>query len=228
MRGAGFQHLGHFQHLGNLANAGVHAAFIHPSIAQRKGQIVVDRHRVVDHRKLKHLRDVALIGRQIGHVAIIKQDAPLGRMQKARNDVEKRGFATTGRAKQRIGTTVLPIQIDLLERIVRRAFGIGRVGMAQVGQGYFGHHRKSALNGTVEAAFALPSQTKGRDVCCDFNWMHIRQQAFHQGQSKNSARHPYKRRDPHQPCRDERHGPAIPNHPRPSENARWIPSPRVR
>ncbi len=54
------------------------------AIAQRKGEILGDRHGVVDHRKLEHLRDVALLGRQLGNILLSEQDAPARRYDQAR------------------------------------------------------------------------------------------------------------------------------------------------
>ena len=76
----------------------------HAAVAQREGQIVVDGHGVVDDRELEHLRDVALLRRQIGHVACRRTAAgPRDGVQQARDDVEQRGLAAArkGRAAHR-------------------------------------------------------------------------------------------------------------------------------
>ncbi|MNY30120.1 hypothetical protein D3C86_1642080 [compost metagenome] len=57
--GAAVQHVRHLQHFGNAAYPLADALGRHAPVAQRKGQVVGHRHRVVDHRKLEHLRDVA-------------------------------------------------------------------------------------------------------------------------------------------------------------------------
>ncbi len=64
-------------HLQRLAHPAVDVGFGHAAIAQRKRQIVVDRHRVVDDRKLEHLRDVAFLRRQVGHVLAVEQQFAL-------------------------------------------------------------------------------------------------------------------------------------------------------
>ena len=56
---------------------GVDLGLGNAAVAQREGEIVVDRHRVVDDRELEHLRDVALLGRRIGHVAAVEEDRAL-------------------------------------------------------------------------------------------------------------------------------------------------------
>ena len=50
------------EHGGDLAHPLVDLRFAHPAVAQRKGEIVVNRHGVVDDRELEHLGDVALSG----------------------------------------------------------------------------------------------------------------------------------------------------------------------
>ena len=65
--------------VGDLAHAPVDLGRGDAAIAQREGEIVVDGHRVVDDRELEHLRDVALLGRGVGDVALVEEDAALGR-----------------------------------------------------------------------------------------------------------------------------------------------------
>ena len=65
------------QQLRDLAHPEIDIGFGDAAIAQRKRQIVVDRHRVVDDRELEHLRDVAPIGRQVGDVLPVEQHPPL-------------------------------------------------------------------------------------------------------------------------------------------------------
>jgi hypothetical protein len=55
----------------------------------------------------------------------IKQDLAFRWLQKAGDDIEKGGFATTRGAEQGIGAAVLPIQINFFEGKVIRALGIG-------------------------------------------------------------------------------------------------------
>ena len=92
----------------------------HAAVAQRKGEIVVDGHRVVDDRELEHLRDVALVGRHVGHVHVAEEDAPCRRPQESRDDVEQRGLAAAGRAEQRVGAAVRQLEIDLASAPSRR------------------------------------------------------------------------------------------------------------
>ena len=79
-----------------------------------------DRHGVVDDRKLEHLGDVALLGRQLRDVVVVEQHPPFGRHDEARDDVEQRGLAAARRAEQRIGAAVLPDVIEPLQR--KRAY----------------------------------------------------------------------------------------------------------
>ena len=55
---------GQIQRVEHVADAFVDLCFIDTSVHQRKSQILLNRHGVVDNRKLKHLGDVALFGCQ--------------------------------------------------------------------------------------------------------------------------------------------------------------------
>ena len=46
----------------DLRNSRVDLALGYAAVLQRERQILSDRHGVVDHRKLEHLRDIALLG----------------------------------------------------------------------------------------------------------------------------------------------------------------------
>ena len=48
----------------------------HPAIAQRESEIVAHAHRVIDHRELEHLGDIALRGGGVSDVVFAKQDPP--------------------------------------------------------------------------------------------------------------------------------------------------------
>ena len=90
--GFGRQHVRDFEHGRNLGHAFFHLGLWHAAIAQWEGKVIKDSHRVVDHRKLENLRDVALVWRQGGDVFAIEQDLPFGGVQQPRYDVEQRGF----------------------------------------------------------------------------------------------------------------------------------------
>ncbi len=110
----------------------VDLGFGHMPVAQRKGEIVVDGHRVVDDRELEHLGDVALLRRQMGDVGSVEENAPFGRVDQPRNDVEQRGLAAAGGPEQSVGATVVPLVMHFLQRVVRFRFGPGAVGVADV------------------------------------------------------------------------------------------------
>ena len=88
VRGTDVEHAFDLKHRGDLGDALGDLGFSHAAIAQGKGKVLAHRHRVVDDRELKYLCDVALIGRQIGDVAVIEENAALGRVQEARDDVQ--------------------------------------------------------------------------------------------------------------------------------------------
>src|SRR5262245_12499136 len=60
------------EHLGNLTHALVERGTLDATVAQRKREIFVNAHRVVDDGKLKYLRDVALLGGARGDVGAIE------------------------------------------------------------------------------------------------------------------------------------------------------------
>ncbi len=73
--GAALQHVRQLQHLGDAAHAFPDLLGRHAAVAQRERQVLGHGHRVVDDRELEHLRDVALLRRERGHVAAVEQDA---------------------------------------------------------------------------------------------------------------------------------------------------------
>src|SRR5699024_8822641 len=85
------------QHGGDFAHPLADLLLAHAAIAQWKREIVRHRHGVVNHRKLKYLRDVTLLGRLVGHVRVIKEHTPLGWRQQSRADIEQSRLAPTDR-----------------------------------------------------------------------------------------------------------------------------------
>ena len=134
----------HADHLGDLLNAARDIRGIRTPVAQREGKIVAHGHRVVDHRELEHLRDVALGGGGVGHVHIVKQDATLRRLQQPRNDVEQRRLAATGSAQKRIGFAVDPVVVQFLEGEIILMAGVRQIGMRKVIKRDLGHYAASA------------------------------------------------------------------------------------
>ena len=132
VRRTSVQHVGDFKHLGNRGDTLLDDVLVAAPVAQREGEIVVNGHRVVDDRKLEHLRDVALCRRQRCHVLIVEQDLTFRGNEQAGDDVEKRGLAAAGRPKKRIGSAVFPRQVDLLQSIVSITLWIGVIAVTQI------------------------------------------------------------------------------------------------
>lgn len=128
------KHLGNFQHLRYTGHPALDDVFVPTSVAQWKGQIVVDRHRVVNDWKLEHLGNVALCRRQGRDVLIVEQHLAVGWDQEARNDIEKRGLAAAGRTKQCISATIFPGKVDFLQRIIVITRRVRIVAVSQVGE----------------------------------------------------------------------------------------------
>jgi hypothetical protein len=94
------------EHRADLAHALVDFRSRHAAIAQRKGEIVVDCHGVVDDRELEHLRDIPLFRACFRHVLGVEPDLSVARPQQAGDEIEQRGLAAAGRAEQRVGAAV--------------------------------------------------------------------------------------------------------------------------
>ena len=106
------------QHVRDLGDAAADLARRHAAVAQRKLEIPAHSHGVVDDRELEHLRDVAPVRLSPGDVDVVEQDAPLGRLQEPRDDVEERRLPAARRAEEVVGPAVLPGEVDPLQRVV--------------------------------------------------------------------------------------------------------------
>jgi hypothetical protein len=115
------------QHLGDFADPLCDLLFRHLAIAQRKSKVVGHGHGVVDHRKLEHLGDVALLRAEPRHVATVEFDGPLQRRQQARHEVEHRRLAAAGGPEQRIGAAVGKAHLQRQQRVVRILPRVGLV-----------------------------------------------------------------------------------------------------
>jgi len=124
----------------------------HAPVFQRKGEILANRHRVVDDRKLEHLGDIALFRLILRDVASVENDLASARRQKAGNDVEQRGLAAARGPQKRIGAAVVPGQVQFLDRKVFRTSGIGEIGMGDVLQFDPRHHAAFARAGAATSA----------------------------------------------------------------------------
>ena len=127
--------VGEVDQLQRLVHASLDLRLRHPAVAERKGQVLAHRHRVVDDGKLEHLRDVARLRRKRRDVRAVEQDAALGRRQQPRDDVQQRGLAATRRPQQRVGAAVLEGRMDLLQGVVRGA-GVGMADVVEVDAGH--------------------------------------------------------------------------------------------
>ena len=128
------QHVGHLEHFGDLGHACVDPGRVDAAVLERERQVFADRHGVVDHRELEHLRDVAVCRFEAGHVLVVKEDAAFGRGQEARDDVQKRGLAAARGPQKRVGPAIAPGDVDLFQRKVFRPLRVGKVAVAEVGE----------------------------------------------------------------------------------------------
>ena len=111
----------------------------HAAVFQRKCQILPDRHGVVDHRKLEHLGDVALLCRQRRDIDAVEQDLSTRRRDDAGDQVEQRGLAAAGGAEQRIGAALPPGHGHRLQRKAFHRRMFAAVGLREIDEVNAGH-----------------------------------------------------------------------------------------
>ena len=122
------------QHRRDLTDARVHGRLRNAAIPKRERQVVVDGHRVVDDRELEDLRNVALVGRQRGDVALAEAHGAFGRSQQARDDVQQGGLPAARGSEQRVCAAGFPFEVQALERPVRVIVRSVLIGVPQVRQ----------------------------------------------------------------------------------------------
>jgi hypothetical protein len=130
--GAAVQRRRQVQHFGYFAHALLDLRGGHAPVAQREGEVLAHRHRVVDHRELEHLGDVPGLRRGVGHVVAVEPDGALRRPQQPRDAVEQRGLAAAGRAQQRIGAAIVEREVQRQQRVVFVLLRMGHIGMGEV------------------------------------------------------------------------------------------------
>ena len=149
----------HLEHLCNLADTFVDLRSWHLSVAQRKGEVFCDGHGVVNHRELKHLRNVARLGGVPSHITAIKFHASLRWGQQARHHVKQRGFSAARGSQQRVGTAVFKRHLQRQQRVVTVLL---RVGPVRVGQVQFNSGHVSGLPRAREPEAVFPGRQTGR------------------------------------------------------------------
>ena len=132
--GAQFQVARQLQHLRHLLHALFHLDFFPAAIAQRKRQVVVHGHGVVDDGKLEHLRDIACFGGQLRHILAVEQHLAMRRFHQAGDDIEQGRLAAAGRPQQGIRAAVMPRHAHGPQRIVGGCRRVRFVGVGQVDQ----------------------------------------------------------------------------------------------
>jgi len=129
-------HKGHdlmkVEQAGDLGNPCVDLRLWHAAVFQRECQVLSDRHGVVDHRELEHLRDIALLRGQRRDVDAVEQDLAARRRDDAGDQIEQRGLAAARRPEQRIGAALPPGHRDRLQRKAFRSGIVAAVGMREV------------------------------------------------------------------------------------------------
>ena len=122
----------HFQHFGNHAHALLDLVGGPFAVTQRKRQVFGHRHGVVNHRKLKNLRNIALLRAALGDVLAVKLDAAVRRRDQPGHDVEQGGFAAARGPEQRVGAAIFKRHLQGQQGVVAVLLGVGPVGVGQV------------------------------------------------------------------------------------------------
>ncbi len=137
--GLAVEHVLHADHPGDALHALGDVGRVHAAVAEREGEVLAHGHRVVDDRELEDLGDVALLGGEVGHVAVAEEHLALRGAEQAGDDVEQRGLAAARGAEEGVGAAVLPDVVQLLERVVGLALRVGQVAVREVGEGDLRH-----------------------------------------------------------------------------------------
>ena len=134
---AALEAVGQIGHGGDLATRSRTTWLADAAVAQRKGEIVVDRHGVVDDRELEDLGNVALSpGAGVLTSSLVEQNAcHLLGTSRPEMMLSKRCLATAGGPKQGVGAAVIPLQIKLLQRPIVFACRVGVVAVPEIFQG---------------------------------------------------------------------------------------------
>ena len=140
--GALVQLAAELEHLGDFADPGLDPVRRNASVLQRESQVFGHRHRVVDHRKLEHLRDVARLWRLERDIFATESHRALRRLHQARDEVEHRRLAAARWAEQGVGAAVFETHLQRQQRVIAVGLRIGFVAVRQV-QVYACHVRGS-------------------------------------------------------------------------------------
>ena len=116
------------------------SALRHAAVLQRESEVLADRHGVVDHRKLEHLRDIALLGRQRRDVDAVEQDLAARRRDDAGNQVQAAWScrSRTGRAAHRRRPAARSSS-PASAQTIRGSAVIAAVGMREIDEVNAGH-----------------------------------------------------------------------------------------
>ena len=91
------------------------AAAAFPPQLQGEGKVIVHGHGPEQGPVLGHVADAAVAGGQIGHVALVQEDAPARDGSKASNRLQERGLPATRLAHQHAVTTGRHFERDAVE-----------------------------------------------------------------------------------------------------------------
>ena len=100
---------------------------------------MADCHRVINHRELEHLCNVALVRGERCDVLLTKNHFTFRRRQQAGDDVQQRGFPAARRTKKRVGPSISPRDVDLFQRVIIWSRWIGQIAMTEMGKLDFSH-----------------------------------------------------------------------------------------
>src|SRR6478736_5615409 len=106
----------------------------------------MNTHGVVNHRELKHLRDVPLFRNRFRNVLVVEKNPPFRWPQQTRNQVEQARLSAPRRAQKGIGTPVAAFQRNPFQRPVFLALRFGQIAMPEIPDRNLGHHSPPPAN----------------------------------------------------------------------------------
>ena len=123
----------------DLGDTGVDLGLRHAAIPEGECEVLADRHGVVDDRELEHLRDVALLRRELCDVGAVEQDFSARRRDDAGDQIQERGLAAAAWAEQRVGAALPPGHGHRLQRKGFRRRIVAAVGVREIDEVNAGH-----------------------------------------------------------------------------------------
>jgi len=127
-----------FEQFGDLPHPAADAGPRPFAAYQGKRQVLEHRHRLVDHRELENVGDVAPRRGDTGDIPLVEPHLAVRGRNQARDDVQHGGLAAAGRSEQGVGAAIAPFHAERLEGVIVFGQRAG-VAVAHVVESNLGH-----------------------------------------------------------------------------------------